>query len=359
MRSTKRGGSVEVTQERPNVLVTGGAGFLGQALLRELQCEGAVLLPGLIRVFDLRQRNPFRNEEIEYVVGDVRDTESLTRATRDIDIVFHLAGLVDWGTHSPEVVMDINYGGTKNVIEACRASGSRVLVCTSSLDAIGSKEPIHDADEQRPYPKIFPNAYCESKAEAEKTAKAAASETLKVTVIRPAGIYGEADPYHLGGLIDLARTGFYLRVGDGTARCMHAYVGNVAHGHILAASKLWQGQEEVNGQIFFIGDHKAENFFKFLDPMVEAAGYKLRPKDLWIPRGVMYPIGALLETLALILRPIYRWNPKLSRFAVDYICTDFTFVYDKAAQLLNYTPKYNDREAMERTVDYFKSRSRS
>ena len=83
-------------------------------------------------------------------------------------------------------------------------------------------------------------------------------------------------------------------------------------------------------------------------------GYKIFPKNLWLPRWLAYGIGSLVEFLALIVSPFKKINPKFSRFAVVYTCSDFTFSAEKARRDFNYIPKYSEEEALKRTIDFYK-----
>jgi nucleoside-diphosphate-sugar epimerase len=91
---------------------------------------------------------------------------------------------------------------------------------------------------------------------------------------------------------------------------------------------------------------------------VEGAGYRIRPKNLWLPRWFAYGLGAISEGIAFLVRPIKKYSPKMSRFAVTYTCTDYTFSTDKARMDLGFVPKYSQQEAYERTVGYFKKPGR-
>ena len=77
----------------------------------------------------------------------------------------------------------------------------------------------------------------------------------------------------------MAKTGFYVRLGNGRSKCQHVYVGNMAHARVLTAVALWNGNRKVDGQVYFITDSEAKNFFKFLDQVVAGAGYKIFPKN--------------------------------------------------------------------------------
>ena len=152
----------------------------------------------------------------------------------------------------------------------------------------------------------------------------------------------------------MAKGGFYVRLGNGRSKCQHTYVRNVAYAHLLAAKALLDQKPRVAGSAYFITDGPVSNFFKFFDKIVTGAGYRIWPKNLWLPRWLAYGMGALNETVAWLIRPLHSYTPKFSRFAVAYTCSDFTFSSNKASRELGYQPKYNEKEAMEKTIASFR-----
>jgi sterol-4alpha-carboxylate 3-dehydrogenase (decarboxylating) len=337
-----------------SLLLTGGSGFLGKFLVAELLEPDSPLKLKTLRIFDMAPYKGPADPRIEFIRGDVLDREALNKACIGIDVVMHLAAIVDWGTHPPEKVFAVNTTGTANVIDACMADGVKALVFTSSLDAVFGGEPLVNIDENLPYPAEYPNMYCRSKAEAEKLVAAANGKALKTVTLRPADIWGEGDPFHIGSLMDMAKGGFYVRLGDGKTKSQHVYAGNMAVAHIQAASALLEGNECVPGQAYFITDSEGTNFFHFYDAIVAAAGYKIWPKDLWIPRRLALTLGALSEFTASLIRPLIKMNVKLSRFAVTYTCSDFTFSSDKAKNDFGFELKYSAEEAFRKTVEYYR-----
>lgn len=338
-----------------NILLTGGSGFLGKAIVRELLAPDSLLTAGEIRIFDLTEpQENISDSRIEFVRGDIRDAEALQSACKGMDLVIHSAAIVDWGIKSDEEVLAVNVTGTKNVVNACRHNGIRHLVFTSSLDAIYSGKPLIGVDESHPYPEQHKTSYCRSKYLAEQVVMSANNEHLKTVSLRPSDIYGEADPYHIGSLVNMAKGGFYVRLGNGSAKCQHIYVGNIAHAHLQAAHALMNGSDHIGGQVYFMTDAPGSNFFKFFDQVVEGAGYKIRPKNFWIPRWIAFGMGSMSEFFAWLIRPVKFYHPKFSRFAVTYTCTSYTFTSDKAKKDFGFRPKYSSEEALDRTIGYFR-----
>jgi len=337
-----------------NLLLTGGSGFLGKFMIAELLSPASPLPLKTLRIFDMAEYKGPADPRIEFIKGNILDREALESACEGIDVVLHMAAIVDWGTHPPEEVYEVNTNGTLNVINACTADGVKALVYTSSLDVVFGGKSLANIDESLPYPAEYPNMYCRSKAESEKLVTTANGKDFKTVVLRPADIWGEGDPFHIGSLSDMARGGFYVRIGNGTSKSQHVYAGNMAVAQLQAAKALLDGNDNIAGKIYFITDSNGSNFFHFYDAIVAAAGFRIWPENLWIPRPIAYIMGAMVEFSALLIRPLKKINPKFSRFAVTYTCSDFTFTSENARNDFEFKPKYSEAEAFRRTVEYYK-----
>ncbi len=337
------------------VLVTGGAGFLGRAILREI----AALKPAEVRVLDLSELDPDAFPGAASRVGDVRDADEVRDACRDVDVVVHAASMIDWGHATPEQIAAVNVGGTENVLRACRESGVRGLVYTSSMDAICGTQPVVLADETRPYPPVFANEYARTKAAAEQAVVRANAPELRTCVLRPCGMYGEGDPYHVANVLRIVKEGkLPFRIGSGRAAFEHVYVGNVAHAHVLAAQAILDPESPIAGEVYFVTDDSPTvNFFDFMEPILNALGHSLPPRSRSIPYPLMFALGALLEGVAFAGRPFFRFTPILTRSSVRFIGHDHTFVGDKARRDLGYAPVYSESEAIERTVAWFRQQA--
>ncbi len=342
------------TTAKLKILVTGGSGFLGKRIVEELLPDNSPLRVERVRIFDLKEYNGDHGGRVEFMQGDILDRKRLSAACEGMDLVIHSAAIIDWGTQPRKRVLDVNAGGTRNVIEACKEHGIRHLVYTSSLDAVFTGKPLVDIDERQPYPDTHPTVYCESKKLAEQAVAEAGRRGLNTIILRPADIFGEGDPYHVEPLIDMAKKGFYVRLGNGRSRCQHVYAGNMAFAHVLAAKALWENNENARGRIYFITDGEPANFFRFFDEIVRRAGYKIFPRNLWLPKALAWAIGSLSEGIARLLQPIIQYNPKFSRFAVTYTCTDYVFSSKKAERELGYYPRYSREEALESTIAYYR-----
>jgi nucleoside-diphosphate-sugar epimerase len=320
-------------------LVIGGAGMLGYELARRLVAAGT-----RVRILDLQE---VTDPELDVRVGDIRRRDNVLSACEGVEVVFQTAAAV-WDVRTPaRLYEEVNVDGNRLVIEACRELGIRRLVYTSTIDVVvDGRRPIVDGDESLPYPRRLPrDPYCRTKILAEQMMLAANGLDLAVCALRPVGMYGPRDRYHLGNVLEMARNGKYIRLGSGRARFSHAYSENVAHAHVLAGRHLYPGSR-VAGQAYFIGDHyPASNLFDFMEPYLQALGYTVPRRS--IPYAVAYPLAWAAELVA----PRSNFN----RFAVIQTCVDHTYRHDRAEREFGYRPIVSREEAFRRTLAWLQS----
>jgi nucleoside-diphosphate-sugar epimerase len=315
-------------------LVIGGAGMLGFEIVRQLVTAGKQ-----VRILD---QQPPPEPLCEARVGDIRSRADVEAACTGMDVVFQTAAAV-WDVRTPaQVYEEVNVSGNRLVVEVCRKLGIQRLVYTSTIDVVvDGRRPIVDGDESLPYPKRSPHdPYSRTKIEAERLVLAADGPDFATCALRPVGMYGPRDRYHLGNVLAMARKGNKLRLGSGKARFSHAYSENVAHAHVCAATHLSPGSR-VAGRAYFIGDHyPADNFFAFMDPFLEAL-------SLPVPRRrIPYPVAYGLACVAELVAPRSNFN----RFAVIQTCVDHTYRHDRAEQDFGYRPIVSREEAFVRTL---------
>jgi nucleoside-diphosphate-sugar epimerase len=353
---------------KPVVLITGGAGFLGSALVRELLKEEQEcrLSPQQIRILDSRPLPHMHDKRLHYIRGDIRSREDMEKACSGVDVIFHCAAVIDWGQRPRSFLHDVNVNGTRNVIAAALGSGVKAVVHTSTMDVVYDGGEIINGDETLPYPEKFDMAYAETKALAEKMVLDAngvrrngiikkKEDVLHSCVLRPCGLFGDGDPYHVSSFIKMAQKGrLTFRIGSGRALFQHVYVGNVAHAHVLAAKSLLEPNSTAAGNAYFVTDFQAKNFFDYMEPILCGIGYIMPPKNKTIPMPVMYALGGLIEGISWLVRPFVRLQPLISRTSVNMVCKDLTFTGEKASRDLGYRPLYCEEEAIARTIEYFK-----
>ena len=325
-------------------LVTGGNGFLGQALVKALSTQG---IP--VRAFDLA---PQPNPNADAIVGDLRHLPDVERACQNVDTVFHTASHVGWSLAENQLVHDVNVTGTQNLLQACQRAGVRRFIYTSSIDAVFDGRPIRAGDESLPYAGQPLNAYSASKATAEQMVLAANNpHGLLTCALRTAGIFGPGDKHRLPNIIKNAQQGRAIRLGNGRSQFSHVYIGNVVQAHLLAAKALLP-HTAVAGQAYFITDDAPTNFYDFMEPFLQGLGYNIPTQA--IPYPVAYGLAVLLETGQRLRVPLPATLLSLTRYTVASTCVDFYFSHAKATRDFGYEPIVSRPEAIKTTLAWLK-----
>ena len=121
------------------VLVSGGSGFIGAALVRRLVGRGDDVR---IAARDPAVPDTLADLDVEIVTCDVRDRRAVRRALKDVDRVFHAAGFTSLRSADRARCFEVNVGGTKTLLEECLRAGVERVVYTSSAAAVGPKDCV-------------------------------------------------------------------------------------------------------------------------------------------------------------------------------------------------------------------------
>jgi dihydroflavonol-4-reductase len=173
------------------VLVTGATGFVGQKLVEYLSAQG---LDIRVLVRDSQKSQMF-SPKVEIFKGDVTEIESLHKATRDIDTVFHLAGVVGYSKAQRELMEQVNVQGTQNVIDSMEKNKVRKILHFSSVVAVGASFTPTPLNEDAKFNLHDLNlGYFETKLAAEKKVQAAFNQgKFDAVIVNPSTIYGYGD----------------------------------------------------------------------------------------------------------------------------------------------------------------------
>lgn len=327
------------------ILITGGGGFVGKAVVKKLLAMG--IQP---KVVGRNYYEELVQIGVECVVGSVADLECMLRATQGIDIVFHVAALAGiWGPW--EDYYTTNVLGTETVISACRTNNVPVLVYTSTPSVVFDREDIEYGNEQLKYPKKFLCHYARSKVMAEKMVLNAAGEKLKTCALRPHLIWGPGDPHLIPRLLESGRKKKLRRVGDGRNLVDISYIDNVAEAHIFAAENL-SGSGSANGKPYFISQGDPVNLWDWIDGLFWEMD--IEPVEKKVPFATAYRVGWLFEKLYLLLR--LTKEPRMTRFLAEQLAKSHYFSIENAKRDLGYHPSIDTREGLRRTVKWLRSK---
>lgn len=320
------------------ILVTGCGGFLGRAVVRKLLARGDA-----VRGFGRSDYPQLREAGVELVRGDISDTESVQAACRGVDGVIHCAAIAGvWGPW--DRYFRINTLGTQNIIAGCRAHGVGRLVHCSSPSVTFDGSPQSGIDESAPYPQKFLCHYSHTKALAEQAALAAhAPGTLHTAALRPHLIWGADDSHLFPRLIDRARRGRLVIVGDGNNRIDTVHVDNAAAAHVQALDCLGEPSPPAGGRAFFITQDEPVACWQWIGRILEIAG--VDPPRRRIGFAAAWRIGAALEFLYTLGR--ITAEPPMTRFLAAQLATDHYFDITAAKTLLGYRAEVTTEAGIE------------
>jgi dihydroflavonol-4-reductase len=305
-------------------LVTGGAGHLGNVLVRELLARGervrVLILPG-------EDTYSLAGLDVECVVGDVLDSDSLLRAMRDVDVVFHLASLVSITEDKSYLLEAVNVEGTRNVIEAARQQHVDKLIYTSSIHAL-ERPPVGVSISERLHfdPDNPAGAYDRTKAKASLLVKDAAKDGLDCRIVCPTGVVGPYD-YRHSEMGELILSYMHKRIHFMVKGSFDFVdVRDVAQGHILARDN------GKTGETYILGGERIE--MTLLHSLVQ----KVTKRDTPLITFPL-PIAKIVAPIAELYYKITKTKPQLTRYSLETVFSNSDISSEKAHKELGYKPR--------------------
>ena len=296
------------------VLVTGGTGYLGSALVRALAQRGDDVV-----VFSRHAAEPVAPAlpgRITHAAGDIRDRDALARAADGVDAICHMAALVSVWRPRASDFDEVNVTGLLNVVDVCRALRISRLVYTSSFLALppaGQREPLRANDYQR------------TKAVANSAARAAAND-VPMVILYPGVIYGPGSATEGNLVLRLVTDHLAGRLPGivGANRIWSfTYIDDVIAAHVNALTN------DVLGRELMIGGENAPQM-RLFEILRARSGSRL-PRSIPVPAA--YAAAAVEELRARLTgRP-----PLLTRGAVTIFAHDWPLEGAAAAGLLGYS----------------------
>jgi len=164
------------------IIVTGGNGFLGSYVVKELLKAGN-------DVTILTNKKTKLNLPVKFIFSDITNKEKLIKKIKNFDTVYHLAGILRTPkTDIKELQFTVNSEGTRNILEACRANNIKRFIFISTVEVYGDRKKENIKENEK---KIPSNYYAKSKLLAEAYClKYAQKYNMTITVVRPSYIYG-------------------------------------------------------------------------------------------------------------------------------------------------------------------------
>jgi len=307
------------------VLVTGGGGFLGSAICRQLLARGDEVI-----AYQRSNSRELENLGARVTRGDITDLKSLSTALNGVDAVIHTAAKAGLSVRYDDYYK-INVSGTENVISACIDHGIRKLVFTSSPSVTHADGDIEGGDESLPYPKHYNSPYPATKALAEQLVMAGDCPGLRTVSLRPHLIWGPGDNHLLPQLIARAKSG-KLRLPGPDKLIDTVYIDNAARAHLLALDHLQSDPETIGGKTYFISNDEPLSQARIIGGLLKAAGFEVDIQS--ISPGIAIAAGTLLETTWKLFR--LKSDPPLTRWSAEHLSTAHWYDISAAKRDLGY-----------------------
>lgn len=321
------------------VLVTGGAGFTGKALVKRMIEAGH-------EVTALDCQRGYKTEQIEawgarFVQGSITDPSVVESCVKGQDVVHHVAAAFREVKASTRHYHEVNVEGTRHLLDAALRLGVAKFVYCSTCGVHGGVA-VPPADEKAP---IKPEDYYQqSKYDAEPIVLDYVGRGLKATILRPAAIYGPGDLGRFFLIFRQLRRGWFPIFGSGRVFYHSLYIDS-----FLDAFELAMDPERGNGQAFLIADEGYQSIEELVTRAAAVMGTNasFRRFPLWPLVLASYVTEAICKPLGL--------EPPLHRRRLEWYTLNRAFDIGKARRELGYVPRTSLEDGLRSTWAWYQS----
>ncbi len=319
------------------VLVTGATGFIGSRVVHKLLQKGVAVkilaLPGEVVPVEW-------SHNVEIVYGSISDAQAVEKAAAGAKTIIHLVAIVtDWGDEKK--YWEFTVEGSRKIFEGAVKNNSRVVLA-SSIVVYGDKIYSQSCPEETPHGKTF-GPYSRTKQAQEKLAwDYYKNKDMRLTVVRPANVYGPRSGPWLHDVVNVLRSGSPGLISGGNMNAGLAYVDNVADILILAGST-----EKAIGRAYNAADGTNITWKQYFTDIADMIGTN-KPKS--IPRPLAAFGAYFLEGIWKILG--IQKRPLITREALNLIGSDNRIPIDRVRNELGYTPQVSYAEGLKHIKEY-------
>ncbi len=322
------------------VLITGATGLLGGHLIKELQQRGedirALVLP-------VENADKLEKQDVEVVRGDITDAGTLGPAVQDVDLIFHLAGMMGvWRPLSDYRL--VNVTGSENLYKAAQKAGVRRYVHTSShtVYGLGYGRFLTENDALRP----DPDPYSLTKAEGDRLMRRLMlNSEVETVILRPGTFFGPGDRLHFGRMAQKMKDGKGVIIGRGDNALPFCYVTDVVQGFMLAAY-----HEKAPGNVYNITNDRPLTQLEMFNAIADAV-HGTRPTR-HLPYLPIYYGSIVAEK---VVARVTRTKPIVTQLGAMMFGSDNKHSVEKARRELGYEPKVDLRTGITLAAEWFNS----
>jgi nucleoside-diphosphate-sugar epimerase len=319
------------------VLVTGATGFIGRRVVHKLLQKGidvkVLVLPDEAIPLEWADR-------VKTVRGSISDPRAVAEAAAGAETIIHLVAIVtDWGDEKK--YWEVTVEGSRLIFEQAVKNRARVVLA-SSIAVYGDHIHSQPCPEDTPYGKTL-GPYSRTKQAQERLAwDYYKDKNMKLSVVRPANVYGPGSGPWLHDVVDVLRSGSPGLISGGEMNAGLAYVDNVADVLILAGST-----GKAIGRAYNACDGLEVTWKEYFTDLADMIGVG-KPKSLPEPLAV---IGAYLMEGVYKMFDIQK-RPLITREALNLVGSDNRIPNDRIKNELDYTPQVSYAEGLQRIREY-------
>ena len=320
------------------ILVTGGTGFTGAALVERLCRDGHSVV-----ALDYKEGlacDALRSLGAEVIIGSVTDRSAVERSMRGVEFVFHLAAAFR-ELNVPNAYYDeVNVGGTRVVLEAARAAGVRKLVYCSTCGVHGNIDHPPAAEDAPIQPADY---YQRTKYEAEPLVKEFGRTGVETVIVRPAAIYGPGDPERFFLIFKRVAKGRFPMFGSGRTLYHPLYIDNLVDAFQLCRPPGAGAQRE-----YLIADERYYPIEEIVRAVARALQVPVR-----IRHYPLLPVVVAGHLCEAVCKP-FGVTPPIFPRRVDWYRQNRAFDITRAKRELGYQPKVGLEEGLRRTGEWYR-----
>ncbi len=320
------------------ILVTGGTGFTGKALVRRLLDAGHKVVA--LDYKDGHKTQELREWGAEVVIGSVTDVGVVRRCIEGVEVVHHLAAAFREMNVPETHYFDVNVEGTRNVLEAALARGVRKFIYCSTCGVHGNVDHPPAGEDAPIQPADY---YQRTKYEAEPIVQEFFRRGLKTVILRPAAIYGPGDPERFFLIFKRVATGTFPMFGNGKTLYHPLYIDNLVDS-FLQAMEPGRG----DGEAYLIADEEYVGIEDLVRRIARALGVSVK-----IPHYPVLPLVVAGHVFETICKP-FKITPPIFPRRVDWYRQNRAFKIEKAVRDLGYRPRIGLDEGLKRTADWYR-----
>lgn len=325
------------------VLVTGGTGFIGKALVKRLlddEYQVAILTR------DEKKKNSGLDGKVEFIKADISDPlflENLSAFPKKFDTIVHLAACLDYYGDWKRI-HEVNVRGTTNLLRLAQRSFVKKFIYISSIEAIGTVETKEISANEETAPRPV-SSYGKSKLEAEKQVLTFGEKGLNSVVLRLGNVYGPGSEAFivpvLNAIIKRDLLLKYLPVYK--SHCLHfIYIDDAVNGIIKAV------QSDKKGEIYILAGEEYTTI---------GALFEMIAESLNVDNNLLIRKERKMDKLYLILQKNILRSLKRANLVTYFIAGHRKRIHraysiEKAKKDLGYSPQVNLREGIARTLEW-------